>query len=284
MGRRARTGCGAAAVGATPEEGSVWPTSCFRPSENPEGTWQPVWVADESGLGGWPVRREPLAGRLGHCSLPLGPLSGPQATRGDCLSTPNREPWAGCWPQGPWPWGTLFLFAPHLPECQTPRPAQRLLERIRVPETCGPLLGWGSPALNPRDPLLWAGPRREPRTPPPSLRPPSCGRPVRPGPEHQTGTSNPTRHREPGPPPQQAPAPDLPCVPGLGDHGGRSPRYVCSRHPASLQPSRPPGLRPGPARRVTAEPRLCLAPGPRTKPCPPPPADLSPLTSAGHQA
>lgn len=278
-GRRARTGCGAAAVGATPEEGSVWPTSCFRPSENPEGTWQPVWVADESGLGGWPVRREPLAGRLGHRSLPLGPLSGPQATRGDCLSPPNREPWAGCWPQGPWPWGTLFLFAPHLPECQTPRPAQRSLERIRVPETCGPLLGGGVLHSTPETLYYGQGPGGDPAHLHP---PPAAG--VRSGlvPSTRLAPQTP-RVTENLVPRASRPRPQTcPVCRASGTTGAEA---LATSAAATPPPCSPPGHQ-ACARPCT--PCHCLAqalprPEALTKPCPPPPA-RRPLTSAGHQA
>lgn len=43
-------------------------------------------------------RGEPPGGTLGHQSLPRDLSLGPQATRGDCVSPPIRDLWAGCWP------------------------------------------------------------------------------------------------------------------------------------------------------------------------------------------
>lgn len=252
-------------VGATRGREVCWPTSCFRPSESPEGTWRPRWAVDEGGQEGGAPRRD-----AGTPVTPPRPLSGPsshqrglrepahQGPVGRMLALPEALP-----PSHPTQGrgGTMFLFVPHPPECQRPRHAQHLTRESPHPQGPADSPGGIPPALDPRDPLLRAGPRGDPA----HLRPPRAhsGR-------VQARSFAPRTAALLSSP--QIPVPALPCVPG-------------PRGPRGLKPSPHPRLPPKrPGHQACARPQHAVAVSPLSRGSASPQASGPAVPSAGHQA
>lgn len=136
----------------------------------------------------------------------------------------------------------MFLFVPHPPECQRPRHAQHLTRESPHPQGPADSPGGIPPALDPRDPLLRAGPRGDPA----HLRPPRAhsGR-------VQARSFAPRTAALLSSP--QIPVPALPCVPG-------------PRGPRGLKPSPHPRLPPKrPGHQACARPQHAVAVSPLSR-------------------
>lgn len=242
------------------------------PQRAPRAPGGPRWAVDEGGQEGGAPRRD-----AGTPVTPPRPLSGPpshqrglrepahQGPVGRMLALPEALP-----PSHPTQGrgGTMFLFVPHPPECQRPRHAQHLTRESPHPQGPADSPGGIPPALDPRDPLLRAGPRGDPA----HLRPPRAhsGR-------VQARSFAPRTAALLSSP--QIPVPALPCVPG-------------PRGPRGLKPSPHPRLPPKrPGHQACARPQHAVAVSPLSRGSASPrasgpavPSALRPPPPAGHQA